>query len=171
MARLQHLHRSQLHHIHSSLSLAHRLHWIHIKPEDRAVVNYNPGTSSQPCSCGTASPTCVNTGNSRRSRKQGIQGNENGSLMGSCGNRNNPNNHVWIRLLGTKEEGNYTNWGNIQKDPKDHPTSTRSDPNRQPTSGNRIPTNWDGSQNEENHACKQSTNQSKNGLNTTNNKI
>ena len=48
--------------------------------------------------------------------------------------------------MGTKEEGNDTNWGNIQQDPKDNPTTARPDPNRHPTSGNRIHTNWIGSQ-------------------------
>ena len=44
------------------------------------------------------------------------------------------------------------------------------DQTRHPTSGNRIHTNSIASQKEENHACKQSTNQRKNELNTTNNK-
>ena len=52
----------------------------------------------------------------------------------------------------------------------DYYRPARPDPNRHPTSGNRIHTNWIGSQKEENHACKQSTNQRKNGPNTTNNK-
>ena len=72
--------------------------------------------------------------------------------------------------MGTKEEGNDTNWGNIQQDPKDNPTTARPDPDHHLTSGNRIHTNWIGSQREENQAYKQNTNQRKNGLNTTNNK-
>ena len=56
------------------------------------------------------------------------------------------------------------NWGNIQQDPKNHPTTGRPNPNRHPTSGNRIPTNWIGSQKEENHGRKQSTNHRKTGL-------
>ena len=61
-------------------------------------------------------------------------------------------------------------WEPKKKEMTQIDTTARSYPNCHPTSGNRTPTNWIGSQKEENHARRQSTNQRKNGLNTTNNK-
>ena len=60
--------------------------------------------------------TCKNTRNP--SRKKSIQRNENDGHMGTGGNHNNTKNHTWVTIMGTKEQWNDTNRGNIQQSNK-----------------------------------------------------
>ena len=63
--------------------------------------------------------TCNNTRNPcRKKEKQRIQRNENDGHMGNGGNHNNTNNHTWVRIMGTKDQWNDTNRGNIQQSNK-----------------------------------------------------
>ena len=56
---------------------------------------------------------CINTRNPCRNRKQRIQGNENDGHMRIRGNHNHSNNHMWVKIMGTKEQQNENALGKV----------------------------------------------------------